>query len=81
MTTKEITLPVTGMTCAMCVKNVERSLKRADGVADVTVNLATENATVHYDDGALSTNDLVARLEKSGYGVAAASMSTCPSPA
>ena len=74
MTTKEITLPVTGMTCAMCVKNVERSLKRADGVADVTVNLATENATVHYDDGALSTNDLVTRLEKSGYGVAAASI-------
>ena len=74
MTTKEITLPVTGMTCAMCVKNVERSLKRADGVADVTVNLATENATVHYDNGALSTTDLVARLEKSGYGVAAASI-------
>ena len=28
MTFTEITLPVTGMTCAMCVKNVERSLKK-----------------------------------------------------
>jgi len=72
MTTKEITLPVTGMTCAMCVKNVERSLKRADGVADVNVNLATERATVQYDASAISTSDMVERLEKSGYGVAAA---------
>ena len=72
MATKEITLPVTGMTCAMCVKNVERSLKRADGVAGVSVNLATERAKVQYDDGAIKTSDLVARLEKAGYGVAAA---------
>ena len=36
MTTHEITLPVTGMTCAMCVRNVERSLENADGVAAVT---------------------------------------------
>jgi len=74
MTTKEITLPVTGMTCAMCVKNVERSLKRADGVADVNVNLATERATVQYDASAVSTSDMVERLEKSGYGVAAATI-------
>ncbi len=74
MSTREITLPVTGMTCAMCVKNVERSLKRLDGVAAVTVNLATEQAQVTYQDGALSTVDLVSRLEKSGYGAAQASV-------
>jgi Cu+-exporting ATPase len=74
MTTKEITLPVTGMTCAMCVKNVERSLKRADGVAEVSVNLATEQAKVRFDDSAVKTKDLVARLENSGYGVAAATI-------
>ena len=74
MTTREVTLPVTGMTCAMCVKNVERSLRRADGVADVSVNLATEQATVQYDASAVQTSDLVARLEQSGYGVAAAAI-------
>ena len=74
MKTKEITLPVTGMTCAMCVKNVERSLKRADGVNAVSVNLATEQASVQYDAGAMKTTDLVERLEQSGYGVAAASI-------
>ena len=74
MTTKQIILPVTGMTCAMCVKNVERSLKRADGVADVSVNLATEQATIQYDDRQLKTSDLVARLDGAGYGVASASL-------
>ena len=74
MTMKEITLPVTGMTCAMCVKNVERSLKRADGVAEAVVNLSTEQARVHYDGVKLKTTDLVAQLERAGYGVAAASI-------
>ena len=74
MTTHEITLPVTGMTCAMCVKNVERSLQRADGVAEVSVNLATEQAKVQYDADKLKTTDLVAQLERAGYGVAAASI-------
>ena len=74
MANKAITLPVTGMTCAMCVKNVERSLKRAAGVQAVSVNLATEQAKVDYDAAALSTADLVARLEQAGYGVASAAI-------
>ena len=74
MKTKEISLPVTGMTCAMCVKNVERSLMRADGVHAASVNLATEQAKVQYDASAVTAKDLGARLEKAGYGVAAASI-------
>ncbi len=72
MTTKEITLPVTGMTCAMCQRNVERSLKRAEGVAEANVNLATEKASVQYDGDKLAASDLVAQVERAGYGVAAA---------
>ena len=74
MTTKQISLPVTGMTCAMCVNNVERSLKSADGVVDVTVNLATEKATVDYDADRLNVGDLAETLQDSGYGVAAATV-------
>ncbi|MCY3979603.1 MAG: heavy metal translocating P-type ATPase [Chloroflexi bacterium] len=74
MTTKEIALPVTGMTCAMCQKNVERSLKRADGVNAVSVNLATEKANVRYDGEKLAASDLVAQVERAGYGVAAAAI-------
>ena len=48
-----IDLPITGMTCAMCQKNVERALGRADGVLDVAVNLSNERATVRYLPGIL----------------------------
>ena len=74
MNLKEITLPVTGMTCAMCVNNVERSLRKADGVDEVQVNLATEKAAVQYDASKLQMRDLVSQIEKSGYGVATANI-------
>lgn len=74
MSIKEITMPITGMTCAMCVKNVERTLNKADGVDNVLVNLATERATVSFDGDKLKTHDLVHQVEKSGYGVATASV-------
>jgi len=46
---KQVTLPVQGMTCASCVRTVERSLTKLDGVQAASVNLATERATVKYD--------------------------------
>ncbi len=43
--------PVVGMTCASCVGRVERALRAVPGVADVSVNPATEVADVHADAG------------------------------
>ena len=74
MTSQEISLPITGMTCAMCVKNVERSLSRAPGVADVSVNLATERARIDFDAKSMSVGQLIERVENAGYGVATASL-------
>ncbi|MCY4073665.1 MAG: heavy metal translocating P-type ATPase [Chloroflexi bacterium] len=74
MTNEQITLPVTGMTCAMCVKNVEQGLRKAEGVDEVHVNLATEKAAVQYDTSKVDMRDLVTQIEKSGYGVATASI-------
>ncbi len=42
----ELELAIEGMTCASCVRRVERALLRAPGVSDVAVNLATERARV-----------------------------------
>lgn len=64
-----IELPITGMTCAACVRNVERALKKPSGILDVNVNLATEKATVTYVPGLANRRDLVAAVEKAGYGV------------
>ncbi len=45
-----LVLPVAGMTCAACVYHVGEALRSVDGVAEVSVNLATERATISLDD-------------------------------
>jgi Cu+-exporting ATPase len=69
--TKQITLPVTGMTCANCVATIERNLKKVDGVQMAAVNLSSERATVEFDPNLTGINELIQRVEKAGYGVAA----------
>jgi Cu+-exporting ATPase len=68
--TKSLTLPVTGMTCANCVATVERNLKKLDGVSTAVVNLSSERATVEFDSAKLGLSDLVARVNRAGYGIA-----------
>ncbi|MFD1794895.1 copper-translocating P-type ATPase [Paracoccus aurantiacus] len=63
-----ITLPVEGMTCASCVGRVERALREVPGVADVSVNLATERASVT-PSGQVDPAALVAAVERTGYSV------------
>jgi Cu+-exporting ATPase len=67
---KQLTLPITGMTCANCVATVERNLKKVDGVQIANVNLSSERATVEYDPSLAGLDDLIARVQRAGYGVA-----------
>ncbi|MGI8334174.1 heavy metal translocating P-type ATPase [Actinomadura scrupuli] len=57
------------MTCASCAARIERRLNRLDGVA-ATVNYATESASVSYEPGTVTPEDLVATVEATGYGAA-----------
>ena len=57
------------MTCASCVRRVEKALGKATGVASANVNLATEKATVSYDPAVANLDSLRAAVEKAGYGV------------
>jgi Cu+-exporting ATPase len=67
--TTELTLPIGGMTCASCVRRVERALQKVDGVAEAGVNLATERATVKYDPSLVTLDSLKAAVERAGYTV------------
>ena len=58
--------PVQGMTCASCVARVEAALKSVPGVASVSVNLASEKATVEYVEGTEIT-DLRRAVQDAGY--------------
>ena len=68
--TKQIILPITGMTCANCVATVERNLKKVDGVQAAVVNLSSERATVEFNPELAGLSDLIGRVERAGYGVA-----------
>ena len=65
----EVSLPVTGMTCASCVNRIERFLDKTPGVETASVNLATEVATIRYLPDVASPDDLVGAIESAGYGV------------
>lgn len=64
-----VELPVTGMTCANCAANIERTLnKKIDGVVHAAVNFATERAAVDYLTDVVSIENIVAAIERAGYG-------------
>jgi Cu+-exporting ATPase len=67
---RQVTLPITGMTCANCVSSVERNLKKVDGVQFALVNLSSERASVEYDSSKAGLDDLIGRVQRAGYGIA-----------
>ncbi len=65
----EMSLKVTGMTCASCVSKVEKAIKSLPGVTGVVLNLATESATVKFFPGAVDKSAVKKAVESLGYGV------------
>ncbi|MGI8691267.1 MAG: heavy metal translocating P-type ATPase [Thermomicrobiales bacterium] len=59
-------LAIAGMTCASCVRRVERALTKVPGVEAASVNLATERASVTLG-GQATINDLLTAVENAGY--------------
>ncbi len=68
--TKQVILPITGMTCANCVATIERNLKKLEGVEVATVNLSSERATVEFDPGRVGLDGVIGRIQKAGYDIA-----------
>ena len=64
-------LDIRGMTCASCVRRVERALGAVAGVAEATVNLVTERATVRFDPARTATAELSRAITRAGYEVSA----------
>ena len=57
------------MTCANCAANIERGVKKLNGVVEASVNFAAENASVAFDPQQLKLRDVVKKIQDSGYGV------------
>ncbi len=61
-----VSLDIKGMTCASCVRRVERALGKVAGVETATVNFASETARITTDSN-VAVAALVAAVEKAGY--------------
>jgi len=64
---EKVVLKIGGMTCASCVKTIENSLLRLDGVIEVNVNLAGEKAFVIYNPNIVTQADIKRTIEEIGY--------------
>jgi Cu+-exporting ATPase len=66
--TEEVELAIAGMTCASCSTRLERVLGKVSGVETASVNLATEKARVMISGGMSRAEDLIAAVNKAGFG-------------
>lgn len=65
----KITIPVSGMTCASCVKRVQDALEKLDGVKSASVNLATESAAVDLYPEKVGFDAIERAITEAGYEV------------
>jgi P-type Cu+ transporter len=64
----KVTLGITGMTCSSCQAVIEKTLAKLPGVSEAVVNLAAENATVTFNPGVVSVDELIGGVIDAGYG-------------
>jgi len=66
-TTKHVTMPIEGMTCASCSARIEKVVGGLDGVEKVSVNLATEKADVFYVPEKIRLSAIKKAIVDAGY--------------
>jgi len=66
---KKAEIKISGMHCASCALNVEKTLQGLEGVEEAQVNFGTEKATVEYDPEKVELQKLEKSVEEAGYGV------------
>jgi P-type Cu+ transporter len=66
---KKAEIKISGMHCASCALNIEKSLQGLEGVEEAQVNFGTEKATVEYDPDKVELQDLERSVEDVGFAV------------
>lgn len=59
---------ITGMSCAACSSAVERVTRKLEGVTESNVNLTTGLMTITYDEALLKQDQIIAKVERAGFG-------------
>jgi len=69
MSTKKITLNISGMTCASCAIDNEKELKKNQGIINANVNLASKKAMVEFDENLIGEEQIKKIILANGYGI------------
>ena len=64
---RTVTIPVEGMICMVCAGSVKNALKAVQGVQNAEVNLEKRYATIQFENGKVSEDDLTRAITKLGY--------------
>ena len=64
---KEVSIPIEGMTCASCVRAVEKSINKLDGIEEVSINITTNKAYIKYDSAKARVSNIKQSIIKAGY--------------
>ncbi|MGD9559427.1 MAG: heavy metal translocating P-type ATPase, partial [Oscillospiraceae bacterium] len=59
---------VTGMSCAACAANIEKTVNKLPGVENAQVNLLANSMVASYDDAMVDAAAIAGAVEKAGYG-------------
>lgn len=65
---KKQLLDITGMSCSACSSRIEKVVNRMQGVEQMSVNLLKNNAHVTFDESVVDEKEIIARIEKLGFG-------------
>ena len=58
------------MTCSACSTTVEKSVRKLQGIDNVTVSLLTNTMTVEYDGNEANPDTIITAVKRAGYGAA-----------
>jgi copper chaperone CopZ len=61
------TIPIEGMTCSSCVASIKRELKSMEALQEVEVSLQHRNATVFYEEGNITPQQVQQAINELGY--------------
>jgi copper chaperone CopZ len=61
------TIPIEGMTCSACVASIKKKLKSMEALQEVEVSLQHRNATVFYEEGTITAQQVQQAINELGY--------------
>ncbi len=64
---KKISFKILGMTCASCVKSIEKTLNNQNAIKNISINFVAESANIEFDESKISQKEIFKLISKMGY--------------